>query len=48
MILPERKMNELIYEEKVFTEKNEIQSVSLIDEKIVTIYLNSEEILTVI
>ena len=47
MILPERKMNELIYEEKVFTEKNEIQNVSLIDEKIVTIYLNSEEILTV-
>ena len=47
MILPERKMNELIYEEKVFTEKNEIQNISLIDEKIVTIYLNSEEILTV-
>ena len=46
MILPEKKMRGLIFNEEVFNEKNEIQSISLIDEKILTIYLNKQEILT--
>lgn len=46
MILPKNRMDGLIFDERVFNEKNEAQSISLIDEKILTIYLNSEEILT--
>ena len=46
MILPENKMQGLIFHEKVLNEKNEIQNISLIDEKILTIYLNKQEILT--
>ncbi len=46
MILPETKMSSLIFHEKVFNEKNEVQNVTLIDEKILTIYLNNQEILT--
>ena len=45
-VLPEKKMNDLIFQEKVVNEKNEIQNISLIDEKILTIYLNNHEILT--
>ncbi len=45
-IFPERKMSDLIFQEKVVNEKNEIQEISLIDEKILTIYLNNIEILT--
>ena len=46
MILPKNRMDGLIFDERVFNENNEAQSISLIDEKILTIYLNSEEILT--
>ncbi len=46
IILPEKKMGGLIFNEEVFNEKNEIQCVSLIDEKILTIYLNKHEILS--
>ena len=45
-ILPERKMKDLIFQEKVVNERNETQDISLIDEKILTIYLNNNEILT--
>ena len=45
-VLPERKMKDLIFQEKVVNERNEIQDISLIDEKILTIYLNKNEILT--
>ena len=45
-ILPEEKMKDMIFSEKVFNEKNEIQNISLIDEKILTIYLNKQEILS--
>ena len=45
-VLPERKMKDLIFQEKVVNERNEIQDISLIDEKILTIYLNNNEILT--
>ena len=45
-VLPERKMKELIFQEKVVNERNETQDISLIDEKILTIYLNNNEILT--
>ena len=45
-VLPERKMKDLIFQEKVVNEKNETQDISLIDEKILTIYLNNNEILT--
>ena len=45
-ILPEKKMSSLTFREKVFNEKNEKQNVTLIDEKILTIYLNNQEILT--
>ena len=46
MILPKNRMDGLIFDERVFNEKNEAKCISLIDEKILTIYLNSEEILT--
>ena len=46
MILPEKKMRGLIFREKVLNEKNEILNISVIDEKILTIYLNKQEILT--
>ena len=45
-VLPERKMKDLIFQEKVVNERNETQDISLIDEKILTIYLNNNEILT--
>ena len=45
-VLPERKMKDLIFQEKVVNERNETQDISLIDEKILTIYLNNIEILT--
>ena len=45
-VLPERKMKDLIFQEKVVNEKNETKDISLIDEKILTIYLNNNEILT--
>ena len=45
-VLPERKMKDLIFREKVVNERNETQDISLIDEKILTIYLNNNEILT--
>ncbi|MFL2793128.1 MAG: formate dehydrogenase accessory sulfurtransferase FdhD [Paracoccaceae bacterium] len=45
-ILPKLKMKESIFNEKVINEKNESQSISLIDEKILTIYLNKQEILS--
>ena len=45
--MPQIKMSDLIYKEKVYNEKNEFQTISLVDEKILTIYLNSQEILTV-
>ena len=46
MILPKLKMKGLIFNQKVINEKNETQSISLIDEKILTIYLNKQEILS--
>ena len=45
-VFPERKMKGLIFQEKVVNERNETQDISLIDEKILTIYLNNNEILT--
>ncbi len=45
-VFPERKMNGLIFQEKVINENNEIQDICLIDEKILTIYLNNNEVLT--
>ncbi len=45
-VLPERKMKDLIFQEKVVNERYETQDISLIDEKILTIYLNNNEILT--
>ena len=45
-ILPKLKMKDSIFNEKVINEKNESQSISLIDEKILTIYLNKQEILS--
>ena len=33
MILPEERMKDLIFNEQVFNERNEIQRISLIDEK---------------
>ena len=45
-VLPEIKMKGLIFKEKVVNERNETQDISLIDEKILTIYLNNNEILT--
>ena len=39
-------MKDLIFNEQVINEKNESQSISLIDEKILTIYLNKQEILS--
>ncbi len=39
-------MSQLIFNEMVFNEKNEKHNISLIDEKILTIYLNNQEILT--
>ena len=45
-ILPEKKMSQLIFNEMVFNEKKENHNISLIDEKILTIYLNNQEILT--
>lgn len=45
-VLPEIKMKGLIFQEKVVNERNETQDISLIDEKILTIYLNNNEILT--
>ena len=46
IILPEEKMKGLIFNEQVFNERNETQRISLIDEKILTIYLNKQEILS--
>ena len=46
VILPENKMFDFVFEEKIYNEKNELRNISLIDEKILTIYLNSQEILT--
>ena len=46
VILPEEKMKGLIFNEEVFNERNEVHSISLIDEKILTIYLNNQEILS--
>ena len=46
MILPEKKMRGLVFTEKVLNEKNEIINISVIDEKILTIFLNKQEILT--
>ena len=45
-ILPKLKMKDSIFNEQVINEKNESQSISLIDEKILTIYLNTQEILS--
>ena len=45
-ILPKLKMKDSIFNEQVINEKNESQSISLIDEKILTIYLNKQEILS--
>ena len=45
-VLPDIKMKDLIFQEKVVNERNETQDISLIDEKILTIYLNNNEILT--
>ena len=46
MILPKLKMQDSIFNEQVINEKNESQSISIIDEKILTIYLNKQEILS--
>ena len=46
IILPKLKMKDLIFNQQVINEKNESQSISLIDEKILTIYLNKQEILS--
>ena len=46
IILPKLKMKDSIFNEKVINEKNESQSISLIDEKVLTIYLNKQEILS--
>ena len=35
--MPQIKMSDLIYKEKVYNEKNEFQTISLVDEKILTI-----------
>ena len=40
MILPKLKMKDLIFSEKVINENKESQNIALIDEKILTIYLN--------
>ena len=45
-ILPKLKMKDSIFNEQVINEKNESHSISLIDEKILTIYLNKQEILS--
>ena len=46
MILPKLKMKDLIFSEKVINENKESQNIALIDEKILTIYLNKQEILS--
>ena len=46
IILPKLKMKDSIFNEQVINEKNESQNISLIDEKILTIYLNKQEILS--
>ena len=46
MVLPEFKMDDLIFSEQVITENEESKIIALIDEKILTIYLNNQEILS--
>ena len=46
IILPKFKMKDLIFSEQVINENKESQIIALIDEKILTIYLNKQEILS--
>ena len=46
MILPKFKMKDLIFSEQVINENKESQIIALIDEKILTVYLNKQEILS--
>ena len=45
-ITPEENISKLVSKVRVFNEENKVKYIKLIDEKILTIYLNSQEVLT--
>ena len=45
-LTPEVNISKLVSKVRVFNEENKVKYVNLIDEKILTIYLNSQEVLT--
>ena len=45
-LTPEENISKLVSKVRVFNEENKVKYINLIDEKILTIYLNSQEVLT--
>ena len=45
-LTPEENISKLVSKVRVFNEENKVKYIKLIDEKILTIYLNSQEVLT--
>ena len=45
-LTPEENIPKLVSKVRVFNEENKVKYINLIDEKILTIYLNSQEVLT--
>ena len=45
-LTPEVNISKLVSKVRVFNEENKVKYINLIDEKILTIYLNSTEVLT--
>ena len=46
LLTPEENIPKLVSKVRVFNEENKVKYINLIDEKILTIYLNSQEVLT--
>ena len=45
-LTPEENISKMVSKVRVFNEENKVKYINLIDEKILTIYLNSQEVLT--
>ena len=45
-LTPEENISKLVSKVRIFNEENKVKYINLIDEKILTIYLNSTEVLT--